>query len=293
MYDEVIQSSISFIEQHLDEPLNLDIISQEAGFSKYHYHRLFKSAVGKSVTDYIRSRRLVRAAELLLYTDARILDIAMHCYFESQEAFTRSFKSEFALPPAQYRMQMKLMIRKKEESGIMSTIKGWMVTGTNPEMYQVELDGRVSHKGGNSVSLRSGEGQDVTTNHFATVMQQFQAEAYKGKRMRFTGFVKAEEVEGWSGLWMRIDDKQQNVIGFDNMERRAIKGTAEWNLYACVLDVPEEATAISIGILLSGKGKVWLDACGFEEVSLNVPVTSGEGDEEELPVEPQNLSFSQ
>lgn len=46
-----------------------------------------------SVASYIRLRRLANAAGALLYTDLRIIDIALYYQFESQEAFTRTFKS--------------------------------------------------------------------------------------------------------------------------------------------------------------------------------------------------------
>lgn len=95
----MIHNSIEFIENHLEEEeLNLDRIAKEAGFSKYHFHRLFQKYVGKSVAEYIRSRRLSSAAQLLLYSEERILDIALLYGFDSQEAFTRAFKGLYALP---------------------------------------------------------------------------------------------------------------------------------------------------------------------------------------------------
>jgi hypothetical protein len=40
---------------------------------------------------------------------------------------------------------------------------------------------------------------------FGTLMQDFRAKQYVGKRVRFSAFVKSENVEGWAGLWMRVD----------------------------------------------------------------------------------------
>lgn len=111
--------------------------------------------------------------------------------------------------------------------------------------------------------------------------------------MRFSGFVRTEEVTGWSGLWMRVDDHQQNMLAFDNMQNRSIQGTTEWNHYACVMDIPSEADVINIGILLSGSGQVWLGECEFEEVGKDVPVTDGSTGAENLPSGPQNLKFDQ
>ncbi|WP_232231469.1 helix-turn-helix domain-containing protein [Paenibacillus sp. HW567] len=287
LYYKMIHDSIEFIEHHLDEELNLDRIAKEAGFSKFHYHRIFQKYVGKSVAEFIRSRRLSSAAHLLLYSDERILDIALHYGFESQEAFTRAFKGLYALPPAQYRAQMKLLIQEREEF-TMSEIKGWMITGSAPTKYKAALDMQVYHKGRNSVSLECIETQYLDVNDFCTLMQQISATNYLGKRIRFAGFVRTEEVSGWCGLWMRIDDKQQNMLGFDNMQYRSIKGTTDWNYYACVLDIPPEANCLNIGIILTGPGKAWLDDCTFEEVGMDVPVT-----DIDLPKEPQNLKFEE
>ncbi|ETT45651.1 AraC family transcriptional regulator [Paenibacillus sp. FSL R7-269] len=87
--------------------------------------------------------------------------------------------------------------------------------------------------------LYSNEEAAQDDNSFGTLMQQFQAREYRGKRMRFSGFVRTENVTGWSGLWMRVDDNQQNMLAFDNMQNRSIQGTTEWNHYACVMDRPK------------------------------------------------------
>lgn len=243
------------------------------------------------MSEYIRYRRLTTSANLLLYTDERILDIALHYGFESQEAFTRAFKSLYALPPATYRSQMKLHLKK--EGMNMTTINGWMKTGTSPNQYEAVLDHAHYHQGSQSLRLSSVQGAEAESSEFGTLMQQFQAKSYVGKRMRFSGFVQTEDVQGWCGLWMRVDDRMQNMLAFDNMEHRSIKGTVAWNHYACVLDIPEGATIINIGILLSGSGKVWLDNCTFEEVGSDIATTQLNGSDENLPLEPQNLSFEQ
>jgi hypothetical protein len=73
--------------------------------------------------------------------------------------------------------------------------------------------------------------------------------------MRFTAVVKSEDLSEWAGLWMRVDDKKGETLGFDNMERRAIKGSTDWQRHQVVLDVPEESASVNFGILLSGKGR--------------------------------------
>lgn len=291
MHYQLIHKSIEYIEQHLEEELDLEKVAKAAGLSKYHFHRVFRKYVNKNVHEYIRARRLSQAANLLLYSGERILDIALQYGFESQEAFTRAFKEIYALPPAQYRTQVRQLIQEREVH-TMTEITGWKITGTHPEKYKVEIDPRVCYKTSPSMHLQSIEDTGQDGNVFGTLMQQFQASRYAGKRMRFSGFIRAEEVDGWSGLWMRVDDKHENMLAFDNMQNRSIRGTTEWNHYACVLDIPPDANVINIGILLSGNGQVWLGECEFEEVGKDVPETSGLATDI-LPEEPQNLKFNE
>ena len=80
-----------------------------------------------------------------------------------------------------------------------------------------------------------------------------------------SGFVKTEKVKSWAGLWMRVDFYKAQVLAFDNMQNRGIKGTNDWMKYEIVLFVPEEATSISYGTLLDGTGQVW-----FKDITLDI-----------------------
>jgi len=95
--------SIDFIEQHLFERISVHDIAQASHFSTYYFCRVFRSLVGDTPKEYLRKRRLSIAAEKLLCEDIGILELAIDCQFESQEAFTRAFKSHFKTTPAQYR----------------------------------------------------------------------------------------------------------------------------------------------------------------------------------------------
>jgi hypothetical protein len=69
-------------------------------------------------------------------------------------------------------------------------------------------------------------------------------------------------------------DNGTDTVAFDNMQKRAIKGTLGWQRYEVVLDVPAKATGIAFGILLAGPGALWLNGTNFEVVGAEVPVTS-------------------
>lgn len=163
--------------------------------------------------------------------------------------------------------------------------RGWILAGTNPTSYESGLDSQVSYSAHPTAFLKS------TAPHiegFGTLMQEFRADHYLGKRVSFSAFVKTQNAAGWAGLWMRID-KGATQLAFDNMQNRPIKGTTDWQKYDVVLDVPQDATGIFFGVLLGGTGEVWISNVKFEAVGLDVPTTSLTPPTS--PAEPTNLNF--
>lgn len=100
---KAVSEAIEFIETHLDRSLAGDIVAAQAGFSPYHFHRVFTAMVGESVAEYVRKRRLSEAAQVLRATDKPLIDVAFQFGFESQEVFTRAFKKMFGITPGRYR----------------------------------------------------------------------------------------------------------------------------------------------------------------------------------------------
>jgi len=98
-----IQRAVDYIEDHLQDELSVDTIAKVAGFSKWHFQMVFSSAVGDTLKEYIRKRRLTAAIIALGTTERRILDIALDAGFESQEAFSRAFKTMFHKTPGECR----------------------------------------------------------------------------------------------------------------------------------------------------------------------------------------------
>jgi AraC-like DNA-binding protein len=290
-HSKVVQDALNYIETNLSEELSLDEIANAVGFSKFYFNRTFQSDIGMPVYDYIRKRRLANAASLLLSTDVSIIDIALTSCFESQEAFTRAFKSVYQIPPGRYRAAIKNLICGGFPMDNSAKIKEWLFTGTAPGKFEAGIDNKIYNTGTKSATLKS-IADNLEVDEYATIMQQFNAKNFLGKRARFSGFVKTLEVDGRCGLWMRIDNFLGATLKLDNMQNRAITGTTEWNHYSCVLDIPKTSGVISIGVLLNGTWQVWLDNVTFQEVDHSIPTTDFTPDDV-FPDYPKNLSFEE
>ena len=91
------------IQANLDEDLSLDAVAKRARLSSFHFHRLFRSAIGETLKQYTQRLRLERAANRLVIHDTTILDVALDSGFQSHETFSREFKRRFQVTPRGYR----------------------------------------------------------------------------------------------------------------------------------------------------------------------------------------------
>lgn len=98
-----IQRSIDYIERHLCDDIKLAGIAKQSYFSEFHFNRLFKKAMGTSVMEYVRERRLSEAAMELTEANEKITDIALKYQFSSEESFSRAFKKRYGASPRYFR----------------------------------------------------------------------------------------------------------------------------------------------------------------------------------------------
>ncbi|OUS31864.1 hypothetical protein A9Q99_01855 [Gammaproteobacteria bacterium 45_16_T64] len=98
-----IERVLQYINDNLAEPLSVEHIAEQSCWSRWQFQRVFISETGLSVAQYVRELRLSVAAEQLLTTQARQLDIALACGFESEVSFSRSFRQFFQCTPGTYR----------------------------------------------------------------------------------------------------------------------------------------------------------------------------------------------
>ena len=99
----------------------------------------------------------------------------------------------------------------------------------------------------------------ATENEFGSLMQRFPASYLVNKTIRLEGEVRTKNVAQWAGLWLRADDDAGNMLSFDNMENRPIRGTTSWTKYVIQLPLPTGTIWLNYGIVLVGHGMMWAD----------------------------------
>lgn len=103
-----IAKTIWLIESHFGAPISLDDMAGQAGVSRTHLSRIFPLVTGYSISGYTRARRLTEAAKALVAGAPDILSVALDAGYGSHEAFTRAFRDQFGLTPAELRKRRSL-----------------------------------------------------------------------------------------------------------------------------------------------------------------------------------------
>ena len=93
----------NYINEHFAENLSLEQVADLAGFSKYHFTRLFKQYTDTSFYKYLNQKRIDYAKTLLLDPDLPVIDVALQCGFSSLSAFLRMFKQLNKCTPTEFR----------------------------------------------------------------------------------------------------------------------------------------------------------------------------------------------
>ena len=118
-YIDILQEILRYIDAHIKEKLSVKKLALRAGFSPYHFCRIFQWNIGYSIMEYVRLRRLVFAASELK-SGKYIIDIAVEYGYETHTGFLKAFKRYFGSTPEKYRLHAsfdvpKLPILKKSK----------------------------------------------------------------------------------------------------------------------------------------------------------------------------------
>lgn len=138
---------LKYIDEHLEEMLTIEMLAKVAGYSEYHFIRVFKECMNTTVMEYVCKRRLIKASEEILL-GAKIIDIAMKYGWQSHSGFTKAFKKEFGFYPSLLRA-MKLTVDNLGGSDMSHVFLESTKVGTTKEELFVILQEKLKLNGVN------------------------------------------------------------------------------------------------------------------------------------------------
>ncbi len=100
-----LKQMTEWMAEHLAEPFSLERLAANARLSKFHFHRLFKSATGVAPAQYHTNLRMDAARRKLRESDQSILAIALELGFANPSHFAQAFRREMKLSPSEYRRE--------------------------------------------------------------------------------------------------------------------------------------------------------------------------------------------
>jgi AraC family transcriptional regulator len=100
-----IQRLTTFILDHLNQNLSLEMLAEQVGFSPYHFARLFRQTTGESPHQFVLRQRLAVAQRLLKETDLPLAHVASEVGIPNQSHFTQAFKRRWGITPLAYRQE--------------------------------------------------------------------------------------------------------------------------------------------------------------------------------------------
>lgn len=230
MHDRTpIFCSLAMIEERIQEKLTVEALAKGAHFSKYHYQRLFREAVGDSVMGYVARRKVSLAARELAETDSTVLDVALKYGYDSHEGFTRSFKAYMGVSPAEYRKYC-LYIQPRN-----------MGKETSAMTYSKTTDKIIREL--NALIVEAGETADYTRKNKGTGQA---AEFYE----KFWEFA-ADRTEEMAGQLKGVLERAAA------MEQRPDEITARFQLIKAMEDAAfaSSVTAFQTGLMIARAGR--------------------------------------
>lgn len=112
-YRRIVTAKI-FIDENYQQPIDLDMISQQAFISRFHFHRIFRQIYRHTPHQYITRKRIERAKDLLA-ENKPVLDVCNEVGFESIGSFSTLFKKEIGYAPTYFRNMAWLKKKQAEQ----------------------------------------------------------------------------------------------------------------------------------------------------------------------------------
>lgn len=105
---DIVQKSILFMRDHLEEKINLQAIASHVGYSNSRFNAIFSKKTSISPMDYYNQLKIQRACSYLQFSDLKLNEIAFRLGYYDPFHFSKAFKQEMEITPKEYRKRYKL-----------------------------------------------------------------------------------------------------------------------------------------------------------------------------------------
>jgi hypothetical protein len=157
--------------------------------------------------------------------------------------------------------------------GRFQLVDGWTVD----EPCSTFIDRSIFRSGTASARITHGPEVGNPGQGSTYILQRVIAASYRGRRVAYTAFVRTADVKTRAQLTFGITaDSPPMDLGRDQMDDRFLTGTRDWKKHELVLDVPDRAWTLVIGVELEGTGSVWVDDAELRIVPTTTPSTVAE-----------------
>lgn len=144
-YVLAVGKALASIASDLDGALDLQKLAASACLSPFHFHRVFRGMVGETPVELMRRLRMERAAFHLLTTQQSVTQIAFTAGYETHEAFTRAFRSQYGASPTIFRRRRGASIALATPSGIHFSAQGVDVDFHPQDTGGIDMNVEIAH----------------------------------------------------------------------------------------------------------------------------------------------------
>ena len=152
---------------------------------------------------------------------------------------------------------------------------GWDFQYLTTGGCELEVSRAVAHSGSSSVLVKDKKDHE-DPGCAAVLAQHVRADAYRGKRVRVSAFLRTEGFRGEVALVMSVRSEQRQ-LGFSMMERRVTSAATDWGEYSVVLEIPADSLLFTFNINVFGNGRVWADSITVDVVPDSTLIPPGNG----------------
>ncbi len=241
-WNEGISEAIAFIEEHIDEDIDINEIADKAYVSSFYFQKIFNALCGFTVGEYIRNRRLTLAAQELSSSDVKVIDVAMKYGYDSPDSFTRAFSKFHGVTPSKARE------------------KGCKLNSIAPLKIKLTLEG------GTMLEYRIMEKEQFTV---IGVSRKFNSQTSYQEIPKFwqehMGSEISKAILGMYGICLDVDGKDFDYMIADNYnpeneiptdaETRVIPA-GTWAVFPCRGELPKSLQDVNTKIWSE-----WLPSC--------------------------------